>query len=235
MQPAEALERTWDVDIVGVQNSLAGRELVYQRFFWVGTFVVVEALGQSRLIPCLLTQQTCQVTSVGISAGDIVVDALYKFKILADAYTDELNLLADAYTDGSIIEHYVSHIKNHLFAHARVAVLSGDRDSAPLAVALLSTKCRNKRPGCSCAHLGLWAIVTLERSRGHARRLSAALRVHAKADGCDHVLAYVANRDKDAFFAKLAYDSRGASADQQSLPGIKVLAAAADPERSMMT
>ena len=59
MQPAEALERTWDVHIVGVQNSLAGRELVYQRFFWVGTFVVVEALGQSRLIPCLLTQQTC--------------------------------------------------------------------------------------------------------------------------------------------------------------------------------
>ena len=46
--------------------------------------------------------------------------------------------------------------------------------------------------------------------------------------------SYVANRDKDAFFAKLAYDRRGASADQQSLPGIKVLAAAADPERSMM-
>ena len=145
----------------------------------------------------------------------VVVDERFVYSVGEAASSPYRPILAQAYEDANLIDDYIINASTPpyqgLVVALRPATGPGDDDSAPLAVALLSSKCKNGHPGCCCEHLGLWAIVTpVEKQRqGHARRCAAAIRAHAAHHGADHVHAFLQNRDESgAFFAKLGFTPR---------------------------
>ena len=148
----------------------------------------------------------------GSARTAVVVDERFVYSVGEAASSPYRHILAQAYEDANLIDDYIKIASTPpyqgLVVALRPATGPGDDDSAPLAVALLSSKCKNGHPGCCCEHLGLWAIVTpVEKQRqGHARRCAAAIRAHAAHHGADHVHAFLQNRgESGAFFAKLGF------------------------------